>query len=239
MYITNKKRSDGFGAQYQTIIFTILFAELLNLEFVYTPFTEMEHNYDNDFHFIEKKESLINIINNFKKITDIDQSKIVNYDLSHIYRTVEDRLDYCLLTDSFKKIKNLFFIKNEKLKNLNNGKTLCIHIRRPNKYDIGDYGYSSNEHYLNVIDVIKQQHKDIQKIKIYSQGEIKDFEKFKSHDVEFNLNLSIEDTFIDLVFSDILVQSKSSLSYCAGLLCDGIVYYTPFWHTPKNNWIKI
>ena len=239
MYITNKKRSDGFGAQYQTIIFTILFSELSNLEFVYTPFTEMEHNYDNDPFFIDKKEELINILNNFKNVNEIDQSKLVDFSLQEIYKKVEHNIDYCLSTESFKKIKTVFFENKNKNINLSVGKTVCVHIRRPNQFDIGDYGYSSDEHFLKVLDKIIQKNKDIKKIKIYSQGNNEDFKKFSKYDVELNLNLSIEDTFINLVFSDILVLSKSSLSYCSGLLCNGEVYYTTFWHKPLKNWIKI
>jgi hypothetical protein len=238
MYITNKVRTDGFGAQYQTIIFTILYAELKNLEFVYTPFDEMDHNYGNDPFFIEKKEKLINLINHFKTKNEVDQNKIINLELSEIYKVVEGELDYCLSTDSFKKIKNLFYDNKNKLKN-SDKKTVNIHIRRPNSFDIGDYGYSSDEHFIKIINQLKKTHKDIDKITIYSQGNIDDFFNFKEYDVEFNLNSTIEETFTDLVFSDILVMSKSSLSYCSGLLCEGTVYYTPFWHKPKKTWIRI
>jgi hypothetical protein len=238
MFITNKDRSDGFGAQYQTIIFTILFAELMGLEFVYSPFNKMDHNYDNDPFFIEKKENLINIQNNFTKKDNVEQNKIVNFDLSQIYSSVEGRLDYCLSTDSFKKIKNLFYKKNP-IPVKSNKKIVNIHIRRPNIFDIGSYGYNTDEYFISIIDEIKEKHLDIEKITIYSQGKIEDFSKFNDYGVDFKLNLSIEETFTDLVFSDILVMSKSSLSYCAGLLCEGIVYYTPFWHKPKNTWIKI
>ena len=137
--------------------------------------------------------------------------------------------------DSFKKIKNLFHENKTKPSN----KVASIHIRRPNINDIGDYGYYGDDYYLRVIDDIRKKYNDIEKIKIYSQGELENFSKFVGDDIEFHLNEPIEDTFSDLVFSDILVTSKSSFSYCAGLLCDGIVYYLPFWHKPKNSWLII
>ena len=235
MYIVNKESNDGFGSQYQTIIFTILFSELKNLNFAYVPFTKMEHNYDNDPLFLEKKEQLINIKNNFPSYDEIDKGKIIKFDLNEIYRTVENNLDYCMSLDSFKKIKNLFHENKTKPSN----KVASIHIRRPNINDIGDYGYYGDDYYLRVIDDIRKKYNDIEKIKIYSQGELENFSKFVGDDIEFHLNEPIEDTFSDLVFSDILVTSKSSFSYCAGLLCDGIVYYLPFWHKPKNSWLII
>jgi hypothetical protein len=42
--ISNPCRTDGFGAQYQTIIYSVIYAELNNKEFRYSPFKKMEHN---------------------------------------------------------------------------------------------------------------------------------------------------------------------------------------------------
>lgn len=238
MYIVNAERNDGFGAQYQTIIFSILYCELENLKFAYRPFTKMEHNYDSDPFFLSKKEELINIKNNFINYNEISESEIIKRDLSSIYQKVENNLDRCLSMNSFLKIKNLFY-ENKKIDSSIDGKIVSIHIRRPNKYDIGSYGYTDDEYFLNSINEIKNKFSDIKKIKIYSQGNLEDFKNFVGNDIEFHLNEPIEKTFIDLVTSDILVMSKGSFSYCAGLLCDGIVYYLPFWHKPKKTWLKI
>ena len=70
-YLTNFTRDDGFGAQYQTILYSIMYSELVNKEFVYTPFKKMEHNYDDDPNFLKEKENLINIIGNYKNVNDI------------------------------------------------------------------------------------------------------------------------------------------------------------------------
>lgn len=53
------------------------------------------------------------------------------------------------------------------------------------------------------------------------------------------LNTNIEETFHYLVTAKILVTAKSSLSYCAALLNDNLIYYLDFWHKPLNKWIKI
>ena len=86
---------------------------------------------------------------------------------------------------------------------------------------------------------IEIKHPDIKKIKIHSQGDEFNFSNFKGYNIDISLNKPIEETFTDLVNSDILVISKSSFSYTAGLLCDGIVYYLPFWHKPKKTWITL
>ena len=235
MYIVNSLRTDGFGAQYQTIIFTLLFSELEKLNFAYRPFTKMEHNYDLDSYFLEKKEELINVINHYPNYNTIPQSQIINFDLSLMYKKVESNLDYCLNTKTFLDLQKYFF-ENKTLKSSDKGKTVSLHIRRPNIFDIGDYGYTKDEYFYNAINEIRKKYSDISKIKIYSQGSEKDFEGYK--DVELHLNESIEKTFTDLVLSDILIMSKGSFSYCAGLLCKGDVYYLPFWHNPKKTWLQ-
>lgn len=236
MYIVNAPRNDGFGAQYQTIIFSILYAELNGLPFAYRPFTLMEHNYDNDPLFVEKKENLINIKGNYPSHENIPYDEIKRVDLSTIYNLVESNIDSVLNSESFSKIKNLF--KEGKTKK-EEGKVVSLHVRRPNRYDIGDYGYTQDEYFMRVISEIKNKHNDIEKIKLYSQGKPEMFEKFSEFNVELHLNESIEETFTDLVFSDILVMSKGSFSYCAGLLSEGTVYYLPFWHKPKSTWLTI
>jgi len=237
MYVVNADRNDGFGAQYQTIIFSILFCELENLKFAYKPFTNVEHNYDSDPFFLEKKEELINIKNNFINYNQIPSSEIIKHNLSTIYYKVESNLDECLDSKSFSDIKK-FFYENKNFQKSENGKVVSLHIRRPNKFDIGDYGYTNDEYFLNAIFEIRKKYSDIKKIKIYSQGKLEDFKNFIDNDVEFHLNESIESTFTNLVFSDILVLSKGSFSYCAGLLSSGIVYHLPFWHKPKSTWQK-
>ena len=70
IFITNNGQSDGFGSQFQGLISTVIYADLHQKQFAYTPFRIMEHNYDRDPEFIAKKEKLINFIGSFP-IADI------------------------------------------------------------------------------------------------------------------------------------------------------------------------
>ena len=59
--ITNIIYNDGFGENLKFIIYSIIYSEYMKMEFHYTPFTNLvEHNYDNDPYFLDKKENLIN-----------------------------------------------------------------------------------------------------------------------------------------------------------------------------------
>ena len=68
MNYTIQTTCDGFGAQYQKIIQTYIYCKLHNYNFLYKPFTNIEHNYNNDENYIEKVENLINLKNNIPNI---------------------------------------------------------------------------------------------------------------------------------------------------------------------------
>jgi hypothetical protein len=78
------------------------------------------------------------------------------------------------------------------------------------------------------------------KFHIYSQGNIENFQEIVNlteYNIEFHLNEFVLDTFNAMIFADVLATSKSSFSYVAALLSNGIIYYTPFWHRPLAHWI--
>jgi hypothetical protein len=235
MYVTNCFRNDGFGAQYQTIIYSAIYSEFIKAKFAYTPFKEMEHNYDNDLNFLKNKENFINIIENFPNADQLNDVKILN--IHSIRGTIESNINTSIQTEIFKKIKKLFH--HNKQQNFDKKVTnVAIHLRRINKHDNPDcYGthYIDDNYYINAIDFLrKTPNKKI--FHIYSQGDPTKFENFKQKDIVLHLNEPLEQTFYNLTVADILIMSKSSFSYVAALLSDNDVYYLPFWHPKLNRW---
>ena len=241
-YITNKVRIDGFGAQFQTIIFTILYSEFNNIHYVHTPIKNMQHNYDNDSNFIENINNFINLKENYTNINDVDKNDIINCHISIIYNDVETNIDkYKNNNPCFLKIKNCFWAKKNKNYYNINKFNVAIHIRRQNKHDTRIKGTDTPDtYYINIINNIrdKYKYKDLL-FHIYSQGTPDMFDIYKNDDVILHINEELTSTFIGLVLSDILVTSSSSFSYIAAILSDAEVYYLPFWHKPKANWISI
>lgn len=225
------KRTDGFGAQYQAILITYLYCKMNDLKYVYSPLCSVEHNYDGDTGFIDKLENLMNIKNNME---NSDSTSHVLHNAS-IYPCFEQNIDsYCehlqFIKDCFWKNKEKDFYKNDKI-------NIAVHIRRPNKHDSRiDGADTPNSHYLNIMDSIRNKYNNVL-FHIYSQGNISDFEDFVKEDVQFYLDHDIAETFIGMVSANVLVMSRSSLSYTAALLSDGEIYYLRFWHPPHKNWI--
>ena len=243
--ITNSIYTDGFGENFKFIIYTILYAEYINKEFFYTPLNNnLEHNYNNDIEFVDKKEIMINIKKHYPLIKpDINYEKP---DRLLLLKFFENNTEFCLKSKSLNKLKNIF-----KESNINtfdkNYFNIAIHIRRANKYDIEKLN-NSRKHYdiIPGTDVPNDLYKDIinqlkqyknHKIHIYSQGNKLDFNF--GDDIILHLNEDLENTFVDLVFADVLVIAPSSLSYSAGLISDNIIYYINSCDKPFSTWIEI
>ena len=238
MSYTHESRIDGFGAQYQTIINTIIYCMENNINYLYSPLKNVEHNYENDPNYINKLENLMNLKENVK---NRDDTTIEIKFGSTVLIEFEKSIDRYCNSETMTFIKGCFW-RNKERDFFKNGKiNISVHIRRENNADKGQCGArgtTPNEYYVRIMNEIRAKYNRNQlQFHIYSQGIEEDFENMKREDVEFHLNEGITTTFIGMVAADILVISPSSFSYVAGLLSDGIVYYKPFWHSSRKEWI--
>lgn len=235
--ITNGERVDGFGSQFQEAICAVIYAELTNKKFIYTPFKEMEHNYSDDPNFISRKEWLTNFIGNFDINTNRGMPPEANYKAF-----VDNHIIQASKTIALERVKKIFRA-NKKAENhfCNNNFNIAVHVRRPNPHDSRVLGTDvPDEVFLDVIGALRKLFASKNPLfHIYSQGEKERFTQFYAPDIALHLDESVEDTFISMVLADVLVTSPSSLSYVAGLLSEGIVYYIPFWHRPLPHWISV
>jgi hypothetical protein len=125
---------------------------------------------------------------------------------------------------------------------------ICIHIRRGdilNGRENKDFlmRWQGNEYFLNVLRSIIAQITSKKPIAIYliSQGSTDDFVEFcQFPNLQFCSNLPAMNSFLHMVFADILITSKSSFSYKPALLNKGIkICPKDFWHgyPPTADWL--
>jgi hypothetical protein len=251
--ITITDRDDGFGAQFQHIIFGILYAEMNNKTYIHKPISKMAHNYDNEPNFINDIEEFINIKNHYKTTIQEPNVQVVDFWTLYNFITADEnlqpstqRFNHCLnTTTALEKIKTIFWEnKTNPYDNINNILHIAVHIRRPNNQDDRLEGADTpDEYYLNLMNQIRDkqlrhpQQKTLQ-FHIFSQNTI-DRTKYTAQDITLHIDEDIKSTFTSLVAADILIASKSALSYCAALLSNGKVYFMPFTSTlnpTKNEW---
>lgn len=241
-YYTSMISTDGFGAQYQRIIETYIFCNMNNLEFVYNPLDQVEHNYENDDEYNNKLENLMNLKNNIKNVeNNTNNVKYLDY-VSLVRIGFERNMDEYCNSKHMQFIKQCFW--ENKTKNFfNNDKiNIAVHIRRENIADNGkaeERVTTTNNYYLDVMNGIRQKYQNRNLLfHIYSQGNIGQFQELVAKDVSFHLNEDIIQTFMGMVSANILIISPSSFSYSAALISDGEIYYKPFWHKPRSNWYR-
>ena len=184
----------------------------------------------------------MNVSNNYQTVYDDKLiENIISFTPQEIIYSFELNINFLLNSESLVNLKTNF--RKNKNRNIFNNDVfnIAIHIRSTNLHDItlGSNRSTTLNYYFDIIERIKQTMVNEKRIvfHIYSQNDMRDYDEFDKEGIYFHLNENMFDTFIGLVAADILVTSKSSFSYAAAILSDGIIYYQPFWHPPGEKWI--
>jgi hypothetical protein len=257
-YITCSGNSDGVGAQAHAILSTILFAKLYGLEYVHTPFTSIQHNNSQKKEWEKIWESFFLFGVNKLCISSVKESVSKTYFLKHplllfkkynflyVVRNCHEFVDF--IPDSYPLILNEIrtnfrrshFVNVNKIKQV---KKISIHLRRG---DVSNYGVNANRctdfsviiKLLNIISDFLIENNIQYEVDIYSQGKENDFVDFRNSQTNLKINHDEFETFKGLMNSDILIMAKSSFSYTAALLSEGLIFYDKFWHKPLKSWVN-
>jgi len=132
-----------------------------------------------------------------------------------------------------------------------NAYNIAIHVRRgdivagQNKIDNHTMRWMNNEYFLNTLQNTLDFINTDKKICIYlfSQGKKEDFIEFEQFsNLIYCLDMGAIDSFLHMVYADVLITSKSSFSYKPALLNKGLkIVPTNFWHgyPSTNDWIQV
>jgi hypothetical protein len=244
-YVTNITLSDGFGSQFQHIISVLLICYRSGFFFAYNSLKTMAHNYDDDPEFLEKMENLMNIRPHFISKDDerLKDTHITVCDMTAKY-VIDKHIDAYATDDSLGQIKTMFWANKRKADAFSASSdkvNVAVHIRRPNIHDVRIQGSDTpDDFFLKAIQRVRAEHSDKPLLfHIYSQGPLEQFSGYLAEDTVLHIDEDLCTSFVAMVAADILITSFSSLSYTAAFLTDGIVYYHPFWHPPRQKWIVL
>ena len=266
-YLTaTPNKGAGIGHQMANWIAGVWFADFFNINYAHTEFTP--ELWENFLGFGESEVSVKNLTNKngYKKVylplfnennseeTDVIKKIIRSYsNCGKILFILEQDQFHYQQYKIIKKLKNNFFNakarSKDKLVYSKNFYNIAVHIRRG---DIDKWKINGNknlkmrwqdiDYFKNIIDQISKvlNGRKNYKIYIFSQGEESDFNVLEElAPLNYCLKMTSIDSFLHMVFADLLVTSKSSFSYNPGLISNGIkIAPRNFWHGyPDNNWI--
>lgn len=257
----------GIGHQMANWISGYWFSEQFNLKHIHTPFSNVEWDVflglgENEMRlsdvieagykkvrlplFDEKNRSQVQLQ---KKIIDSYRgSKIVF--IGALDQFYEDQ--YGVLKHLQDKFYNAKIRKTEKLFFNDDEYNVAVHVRRGdivvgNNKDNENHimRWLTNDYFVNVLKNALQKIETKKKIKVYlfSQGKEEDYKEFKIFDnVEYCLEIGAKESFLHMVYADLLITSKSSFSYKPALLNKGLkIVPIDFWHgyPSSEDWIKV
>lgn len=258
----------GIGHQMANWIAGYWFASQFKLNFAHIPFSSKEWEELLGFGQGEITVSKLVASHGYQKIMlplfDEDNNKdilrtknIINsYHNKKVIFIVEQDQFYRDQIGVIEQIKKKFHSANSRSKDQliyqKENFNIAIHVRRGdilkgliNKNPNHLMRFQDNSYFENVLANILSNFKIAKPIVIYlfSQGQENDFKNFeKFNNVQYCLKMNPQDSFLHMVFADLLITSKSSFSYKPALLSNGIkICPKSFWHgyPQSENWILV
>jgi hypothetical protein len=122
---------------------------------------------------------------------------------------------------------------------------VCAHLRRGQDVTRDNpetaYRYVVNDVMAKSIRTTQSVLKELglkSRVRLFSQGDEKDFATLRDLDIDLCLNTPAIPTFRAFVEADVFIMTKSSFSYAAGILNGGITLYDRFARSPLPGWIE-
>lgn len=255
----------GIGHQMANWIAGYWWAKQFGLRFAHSPFTKQEWESFLDFGRNEttvaelKKQGYKTVlIPLFDEMNDMEVERTKKIISSYANKKVifvceQDqsyRNQFGVMHEIQEKFHGAEIRENERLIYDKANFNIAVHVRRgdivagqtnknPNlllRWQNNDYFTTVLANALSLIETDKQVH-----IFLFSQGTENDFLDFKTFEnLHFCLDMNPQNSFLHMVYADMLITSKSSFSYKPALLNNGIkVCPANFWHgyPDAKNWL--
>ena len=250
--ITCSGRADGAGKQALARISGINFAKAFGATYVDTPFSRLDHASGEMADWLDAWEKCFNLGKGEERI-DGRPYEIVDYEDyllngRPITGNVVLRLQQCYwlnrrYPDTFEVIAPALRDKFGAANRAPNKDrfVVAIHVRRGDVDQSRNISrFTPNVSILQTITLIRSVLDELD-IKatyhVHSQGKAEDFADFAKLGCELHLDTDAIETMRQIVDSDVLVMAKSTFSYVAALINNGVKLYEPMGDPPMSSWI--
>jgi hypothetical protein len=263
-HVTVAGRNDGMGSQALARMSAICLAKRYGLTYVHTPFLAMQHAeglqttspYEASEEWAATWERILNLGHNEVNAAECELPRV---EIEDFIADQKWRSSPCLLSAGYFSMiidgmPDAYHAVTESLrakyftgiaqKRQSTAIEVCAHLRRgvdvrPDNPDTA-YRYVANDAMAKSILMTQSILKDLgltSRARLFSQGDERDFDSFQELGFELHLNTPAISTFREFVEADVLIMTKSSFSYVAALLSDGVKLYDRFARSPLSDWI--
>ena len=247
----------GIGHQMANWIAGLWFSKYFGMQFAHIPFSS--ELWENLLGLGQTLPLVSNLVNKqqYKKVqlplfdesseseVQLIQKLIASYGDQKIVFILEQDQFYRDQFGVMQELKNRFFNSpsrlNDKFLFCDELLNIAIHVRRGDIVDGQRTGnknltlrWQDTSYFTNVLRSVLSniQANKQPKVYVFSQGVLGDLSEFDQFgNVQYCFEMSPQDSFLHMVYADILITSKSSFSYKPALLCNGLkVCPRNFWH---------
>ncbi len=262
-YAARPNPGAGIGHQMANWIAGYWYAKQFGLKFAHIPFSTKA--WDDFLGFGEKEATIPQLKAMGYKVRrlplfseknavelELNRKIIQSYSSKKIAFVAEQDQFYRNLPTVMEDLKRKFYSassrKEDKLVYSKDNYNIAIHVRRgdimidPNNPNL-TMRYLSNDYFEKVLNQVLAHVKTEKPIHIYffSQGKPEDYPEFAHYkNLHWCMAMGAKDSFLHMVYADLLITSKSSFSYKPALLNNGIkVCPRNFWHgyPDTKDWI--
>ncbi|WP_397445419.1 hypothetical protein [Polaribacter sp. R77954] len=265
-YIAKPNYGAGIGHQMANWIAGYWYAKQFGLNFAHVPFSTKKWEEFLGFGTgdIDYTELLCNGYKTVKlplfkesnvKEVALQKKIIASYKTKNVVFIAEQDQFYKDQFGVIQEMQNKFYNaplrKQDKLQFDNTTYNIAIHVRRgdivegQNKIENHTMRWMTNDYFINTLQNTLDYISTDKKVCIYlfSQGKKEDFIEFEQFsNLTYCLDMGAIESFLHMVYADVLITSKSSFSYKPALLNKGLkIVPKDFWHGyPKSNdWIMV
>ena len=257
LFLTCSGRTDGAGAQAHAIMAALAFSRLTGIQYRHSPFSSVSHSEGDPAAWANAWENFFGLGCGEAALSSDD--KLVPLEEYLADPSLQQRP--CIVTarryDQFvERSSNGYdgvvgtlrerYRRQDKSMLARHGRegrlNIAVHVRRGDVTGARRHGnrkrFTEDAHVCGTIQDILGALGDARPtINLYSEGDAADFSRFADLGATLHLGTSPFEALHNCVIADILVMAKSSFSYVAAMLSEGVKIYEPFWHPPLNGWL--